>query len=141
MRKTLDITIDADGGRDAGKTFRITEMAASKAEKWAMRALLALAHSGAELPAGAAQGGMRVLALFGVQALMNLAFEDAEPLLDEMMGCVQIVEPKLVRALMEDDIEEVQTRMLLRRQIIELHVGFSLADALSKPKAGKKSSA
>jgi hypothetical protein len=111
--------------RDLGKKFRITEMPASKAERWAIRALLALAKSGVELPDGALQGGMRVLAYLGLQALTNLNFEDAEPLLDEMMGCVQIVEPKLVRSLTDDDIEEVKTRIMLRQKILELHVGFS----------------
>lgn len=132
MRKTADITISEAGSRDAGKTFRITEMPAARAEKWAMRALLALAKSGADLPIDAASGGMQAIAYFGLQALTSLSFADAEPLLDEMMGCVQIVEKAITRPLTDDDIEEVRTRMQLRKAILELHVGFSLADAQSK---------
>src|SRR6185437_6783611 len=48
-RKTKDITIDAPG-RDQGKTFRLTELAAKPAEKWANRVFLALARSGLDLP-------------------------------------------------------------------------------------------
>ena len=137
MRKTLDITINDAASRDNGKTFRITEMPASKAEKWAIRALLAVAKSGVELPPGALNGGMRVVAYLGLQALTNLQFEDAEPLLDEMMACVSIVEPKIVRALTEDDIEEVRTRINLREKVMELHLGFSVADGVSKSKLAK----
>lgn len=136
-RKSRDITINDAESRDNGKTFRITEMPASQAEKWAIRALLAVAKSGVELPDGAMQGGMRVIAYLGLQALTNLHFEDADPLLDEMFACIQIVEPKIVRALTEDDIEEVRTRVNLRKEVFELHLGFSVADGGSKTKAAK----
>ncbi len=136
-RKTLKVTIqddrtpDADGqvtgdlSRDVGKTFLITEMPASQAERWAMKALLAVARAGIDLPVGLyEQGSMRTLAVLGLQAVTSIQFEEAEPLLDEMMKCVQIVEQKATRDLTEDDIEEVRTRLLLRRKVLELHVGF-----------------
>jgi hypothetical protein len=132
-RKTQDVTIDDGESRDNGRTYRITEMAAARAEKWAMRAFLAIAKSGLDVPPDLANGGMRALAFMGLHALTNLSFQDAEPLLDEMMSCVQTVEPSLVRALTSDDIDEVRTRVLLRQKVLELHVGFSLADAVSKP--------
>lgn len=44
--KTRQITIE--NGRDKGRVFLITEMSAAHADNWAMRALLALANSGAE---------------------------------------------------------------------------------------------
>lgn len=115
--------------RDLGKVFRITEMPASKAEKWAIRALLAVARSGIDIPPELMQGGMRALAFVGVRALSGLSFDDAEPLLDEMMECVQIVESKIVRHPTENDIEEVATRVFLRQQVLDLHVGFSKAGA------------
>lgn len=136
MRKTIDHTIEDPGSRDHGKTFRITEMPASKAEKWAMRALLAAAKSGLDIPPEMLSAGMKALAFIGIQMLSNIQFEDAEPLLDEMMQCVQIREPSVVRALTEDDIEEVRTRILLRQKVLDLHVGFSTADAISKPTSG-----
>ena len=41
----------AEGNRDAGKRFLIVEMPATKAEKWAMRAILALMRGNVDLPA------------------------------------------------------------------------------------------
>src|SRR6185312_7551249 len=67
-RKTEIINVTSEG-RDKGKQFIITEMPALRAERWAFRALLALAHSGVQLPEGAADGGMAVLASAGLQAL------------------------------------------------------------------------
>ncbi|MCI0152402.1 hypothetical protein KNO81_42165 [Paraburkholderia sediminicola] len=59
---------------------------------------------------------------------MRIDFHDAELLLDEMMGCVSIqpnpADPKIVRGLIPDDIEEVNTRVLLRREVFRLHTGF-----------------
>jgi hypothetical protein len=65
--------------------------------------------------------------------------EDAAPLLAEMMDCVKIIpnpsEPNVMRPLVADDIEEVRTRIELRKAILELHMGFSFADAASKSAA------
>lgn len=133
MRKTQDVKIEEASSRDSGKTFRITEMPPRQAEKWAIRALLAAAKAGIELPDDIAAGGaMRAIGYVGLQAITGLDFADAEPLLDEMLACVQIVEKAIVRPLTEDDVEEVRTLILLRKAVLELHVGFSLAAALSK---------
>ncbi|MGO4560975.1 hypothetical protein [Mesorhizobium sp. 2RAF21] len=137
-----DRQIDADGkpigeiSRDAGKVFVIREMPASQAEKWAMRALLSVARSGIDIGQAAGQG-MQGIAVMGVSALLSSNWDDAEPLLDEMMSCIQIrpdpANVNVVRNLIEDDIEEVMTRINLRREVLELHVGFSLGGAASKP--------
>ena len=146
-RKQLDIVVSAEG-RDKGKMFQITEMPASKAEKWAIRTMLALGKSGVEIPDGlaakllaakaadgsaAALEGMAAIASLGVQALTGLNFEDAEPLLAEMFDCVKCVpdptRPEVTRALVEDDIEEVATRLLLRKDILSLHIDFFTAVA------------
>jgi hypothetical protein len=131
-RKTEIINVTSDG-RDKGKQFIITEMPALRAERWAFRALLALAHSGVQLPEGAADGGMAVLASAGLQALNSLDFEEARPLLDEMWSCVQIVpdpkNPNIIRPLVireadGDDIEELTTIFQLRERIFRLHTDF-----------------
>jgi hypothetical protein len=120
-------------GRDQNKRFVITEMAAIKAERWAYRALLALAHAGAELPEEAVQGGMAAIARAGVAALQSLDYKEAAPLLDEMLTCVRVMpdpkNPEFTRPLvmneMEgDDIEEIQTLLELRRRIFDLHTNF-----------------
>jgi hypothetical protein len=125
MRKEIDVTIF---DRDMDKTFHITEMPATRAEKWAMRALLAVARSGVELPDDFAGMGMQGIAIIGIRAITKIAFEDAEPLLDEMMECVRIKpdprNPAITRALMEGDIEEIATLIQLRQEVINLHVGF-----------------
>ena len=127
MRKTVDVRI-TDEGRDHGKTFMITEMPAAKAEKWAARALLALAKSGVDI--GDVEGaGMAGLAMKGFKALGSVDWDMAEPLMDEMLTCVAIKpdpsKPALTRPLFEGDIEEVTTLVNLRVRIFNLHVNFS----------------
>lgn len=129
-RLTKDITIEAPG-RDHGKTFRLTEMSAAAAEKWAMRAVLALGHAGYQVPDNFLGGGIAVLASIGFSALLRVDFYEAEPLLDDMMQCVSFVaDPTrdVVRKLMEDDTEEVTTRVTLREGVAALHLGFSPAE-------------
>ena len=138
MRKTKTVTVNIKG-RDEGKQFLLTEMPASRIEKWAARALLAVAHSGVEVPEEVTGAGMAALAVVGLRALSGVSFAEAEPLLDEMMGCVQIIpdpaHPAIVRRLSPDesDIEEVMTYAFLRGEVFELHTGFSIADAIQKP--------
>ena len=137
MRREKLVTITTEG-RDLGKTFKITEMSPFQAEKWAMRAFLALAKSGLEVPEETSQAGLAGIASMGLQAFAGLPWDQAEPLLDEMMVCVQVapnlVDPtKGLRPIMPfaDDIEEVKTLLTLRKEVLELHLGFSLADKLS----------
>jgi hypothetical protein len=132
MRKTEIVTI-AFEGRDKGKQFLLTEKPAMRAEKWALRAILVLSHAGADLPEGASSGGMAAFAHEGLKALNRLKFDEAEPLLDEMWECVQVIpdpkNPQIVRPLMlhgveGDDIEEVTTILLLRERVFNLHTAF-----------------
>jgi len=133
--KTLRIPI-ADGNRDGGKTFLITEMSAAQSEKWAVRALGAVANSGLDIPADVLAMGMGALVAVGFRGLLTMGFDEAEPLLDEMMDCVVIVpdpkNPSVVRPVDDEDIEEVTTRLVLRSEVWELHTGFSPAAFLSK---------
>ena len=67
MRRTEKLTIpgvrsEEPGERDNGKTFILTEMNAYQRQDWALRALLALAASGAQLPDGALTTGWAGLA-------------------------------------------------------------------------------
>jgi hypothetical protein len=131
----------ATEGRDKGKHFVITEMSAARAEKWATRALLAIGRAGVDLPDDLASAGMAALAYAGLKAITSCAFEDAEPLLDEMMQCVTIQpDPKLefTRGTIEDDFEEVATLVQLRDRVFGLHVGFSIAAELAKLGAAAK---
>ena len=133
-RKELDVVITADG-RDRGKTFHIMEMSATRAEKWATRALLAIAHTGVDLGPNVMGQGMAGIAVAGIRALSSLRYEDAEPLLDELFTCVTIKpdarNPNVTRMLIEDDIEEVATRVQLKMEAINLHINFSQVAGLS----------
>jgi hypothetical protein len=144
MRKTKLVTIEAEG-RDHGKTFLITEMSALAAEKWGSRAMLALVHSGLDIPEydRAARVGMAGVATMGLKVLGRVGFAEAEPLLDEMMLCIRRVEDRRLpdgRPLVNnggegDDIEEVSTRLYLRAEVFELHTGFTVAAMISRSAA------
>lgn len=122
MRRTEIVEIAE--GRDAGKKYQITEMSAEAAEWWAFRALQAIASSEVDLNL---QAPMADLARTGLKALASVSPTQAKPLLDEMMSCVKILVPatQKPRDMLDGDIEDVKTRFLLRKAVMELHLGFS----------------
>lgn len=132
MRRELQYKVTAEN-RDNGKVFLIKEMPAAKAERWAIKAFLAMAKNGIELPEGVEFSGMAGIAKAGITLFTKIPFEDADELMAEMMGCVSIIpnpnKPDITRAIDEEDIEEVSTRLMLRKEVFFLHVGFSQADA------------
>lgn len=142
MRKTRTVVIPqpAEGkvNRDAGKTFLLTEMAAIPTEKWGIRAMMALGTSGIVVPQELADAGILGIALLGYQALMGAEFKAIEPLMDEMMHCVQYLPSESVRMPFsmfgDSTIEEVSTLLLLREQLLELHTGFTLAEIAQRLK-------
>lgn len=136
-RKILRVQIVAEG-RDIGKVFILTEMAASKAERWALKALSALVASGVDIPDNVASGGLAAVARMGIQAFGGIKWEDAEPLLEEMFGCVVYqpgANPDVTRPLIEDDIEEISTRIKLRTELFKLHMDFLNVVAQSIPES------
>lgn len=145
-RKHKIVTIDAEG-RDKGKSFLIVEKSAWDSEKWATRALLTLSKAGVEVPDDVMQAGAIGLLAIGLDAFRQLSFEEAEPLLAEMVTCIHFVpdaatkDPMtgrpMTRGLImptevnDGDIEEVPTLLKLRAEALELHVGFSISAAIS----------
>lgn len=130
------VFVCTDENRDKGKRFYIEEMSAFKAEKWAQRAFLALARSGLDLPDDMtvlSAAGFRGLVAVGLAAFTKggIQFGDIEPLLDEMIGCVQAMPDRaradVRRPLVDSDIEEVSTLVRLRIEVFNLHAGFSEA--------------
>ena len=122
----------AQTGRDKGKEFLITEMSATQAENWAIKAVLAIGNAGIEIPDTLVSQGMAGLVAVGYMNLLKIPFDAAKPLLDEMMGCVQFIpSPNVKRFLIEDDIEEVSTRLALRKAIWNLHMDFFLGESQS----------
>ncbi|WP_295372129.1 hypothetical protein [uncultured Pseudacidovorax sp.] len=130
-----ELTYTATDGRDKGRVFQLTEMSANDAERWAIRAMLALIRNGVDIPDDAMNSGMAGLARVGITCLSKLNAEDALQLGDELMTCVRHIpnpkNPNVIRNLVEDDVEEIQTRLKLKVAVFRLHVDFSAADALS----------
>lgn len=123
-RKVATITIDAKG-RDTGKVFVLTELSPVASEKWATRALFAMLNAGVDIPENIAAAGLAGIAAMGIGALTKMPYESAEPLLDDMMQCIQIrPSPTITRNLIDDDIEEVSTLLTLRKEIFNLHMSF-----------------
>jgi hypothetical protein len=143
-RKTKTVVIESEG-RDKGKMFHITELPASQSEAWATRALFVMMNCGVEVPDDLLSAGLAGIAAIGIKSLSRVPYEMAKPLFDEMMECVAIVpDPKQpavrrgyggVGPLIEDDIEEVTTRLILRKAVFDLHLDFFLGAARSKPEA------
>jgi hypothetical protein len=130
-RKELVFT--APDGRDKGKTFLVTEMSAYGAEMWAIHAFMALGRHGIQLPEGVDTQGLAGLSRVAMELFCKIPFAEAQELLDELFTCIQILPNKndssVRRSLVEDDIEEVSTRIKLRMETFKLHVGFSDAVA------------
>ncbi len=126
-RKVLKLKI-VDDGRDIGKTFVITEMPARKGHQWATRALFALMNAGITIPDNLANAGFAGIAAIGIKALGNVPSHVAEPLLDELLECVEIMpdpsRPEVVRGLISDDTEEITTIFKLQKEVIGLHIDF-----------------
>ncbi len=139
MRKVETVKVPAGFGRDVGKLFVVTEMPAARAEKWALRLFLAMKGTKGEVPSEVMALGMVAVAWKGLNAFLAapVSPEEIEPLMDEMFTCVGMVRdpkhPDVVTAVVsDDDVEEVQTRLWLRSEVLRVHTGFSSADALSK---------
>lgn len=137
-------TITIKDGRDAGKTFVITEMPARPAYDWSLRAIFALMNAGFEVPDDIAGGGMASIAALGIKALGKAHYDDMKPLLDEMLACVVIVpdpsRPNITRSDIDRDIEDVKTFFVLQKEALMVHVapfieGVKSNGALTPPQA------
>lgn len=131
-RKEIYYTVE-DNGRDLGKMFFIREMSATQAEWWAIRAGMAMARGGVELPDNFADMGIAAMAGTGLKMVSQIPPLEAKPLLDELMECIQFVpdasNQNIKRKLIDDDIEEIATRLKLRMEVFKLHVDFFTAAA------------
>lgn len=137
MRRTEKLTIpgvraEALGERDNGKTFVLTEMDAYSGQDWALRALLALSRSGAQIPEGALAGGWSGLAPFAFSALLGASYGDLKPLLDEMLAQAQYShDPKHPTQAINPGpncpVEEIKTFLTLQKALFRLHTGFTVA--------------
>lgn len=149
-RKTKTVTIES--GRDQGKSFLVTEMPVTKADKWANTALLAMMRGGVDvggvnfdlitntlMPSDAPKidvsGGMLELARISIAALGNVTEAVGQDLLDQLIDdCVQVAPSGGVARPMlsiDDEIEDLKTLWTLRKEAFLLHIDF-LADGSSQ---------
>jgi hypothetical protein len=137
-RREAIITISRPG-RDQGKTFVLTEMPAVQAEEWFCRTIMLLARSGTEVPPDIFRHGSAAFAAIGISAALSglgkAPWAEVKPLMDELLACVAFRTPVgsviTVHSQVMSQIEEVETILRLKEEVLSLHVGFSLAAKLS----------
>lgn len=130
--KTQDITITFEN-RDKGKRFRLKEMPALQAERWARRALYAMLQGGfkpdqIEIDPSY---GMAALAYLPLEALARMEPTMGDQLMDEMLEtCVKAIrtDQNMEMDLLQNEIEEIATLVYLRAKVVELHSGFFWID-------------
>lgn len=130
MRKT--ITIEIKDGRDAGKRFKITEWPCMRIEHWILRAVFGLGKAGVEISPDILQAGSAPIAYAIASQAVKLPSRLGLKLADELMECVQRVEEKLDRSLVENDIEDVSTLLTLKGEVLKLTFGFFVSAASQK---------
>ena len=132
-RKTMIYQVpDEDGNRDAGKRYLIEEMPATRAERWAMRALLALMGGNVDLGDVKPGHGMAGLMSVGMDKLACLDWATVQPLYDELLECVyalpkpdnEAVRVRQTPAPTHTQVEEVTTQLRQRAEALGLHQGF-----------------
>lgn len=122
MIKQTTVTITE--GRDRGKRFLITEWPCIRSEHWIFRAIFGLGKGGVELPPEVLQlGAAAAVYAIGSQAT-RIPSRLGIRLADELMECVQIVEQNVTRSLVDQDIEDVTTRLRLKAEVLKLIFGF-----------------
>lgn len=128
MRKS--ITVDIQDRTELLK-FEIMEMSATQQEKWLMKAFLLLGKAG-----GTNEGISRAMAgdvsgIFGL--LAGLEYEDAEPLLNQLLECCfrlttgkdkRVVKLPVTAATLDGYVEDVRTIFKLKMESFKLNFGF-----------------
>lgn len=134
-------------GRDLDKKYVIGELSAREAEAWGGRMMEAITKSGYPIfdALNFTGGNMAALATVGLGVVVSAQWSLAGPLHAEIIDrCVARLLPdnktrgaKIdgrvdpIGRLLDEDIEEIQTLLLLRSEVFELHTGFSFAATLS----------
>lgn len=134
-------------GRDSDpvrKVFLLKEWDAERAEKWAIRAIIAYNRGGGQIPMEAISGGMEAIFWLGVNTFLRgqMQADEVIPILDELLECVKMIRDPKARGpdgtpvvsdiVSADDIEEIKTRLWLRSEVIRIHTNFSVGAMVSK---------
>lgn len=140
LRREREVRIQkpAEGeNRDAGKVFIVMEVDAVQAEEWGLRALMALGTGGIQIPPELLSLGILAIPLVGYQVFMGAKEEAVLPLWREMLpACVKIKHSdsnfEKFNPANANHVEEVSTLLELRKTVLELHTGFTLAELTSR---------
>lgn len=135
-KKIITIETPKEGerpNRDAGRSYQIKEMSALKAERWARRAVGAMRRQDLDVGEQFGKLGMLGFYLLGLQALAGGDMDAVDGLMDEMLPQIKIIESEAVTRPLggDNDIYELSTIYLLRKELIELHMGFTFAELAS----------
>lgn len=131
-RNTKEIFIES--GLDKGNKYVITEKSALDAEKFFVKLLLSVCKNTNLGEIIANQGSLTALANKEaiLELLLSLDFDVAQELMNEMLTCVEF---KYVlkgitdtRPLVKEDIQDIETLMSLRKEVINLHINFTEAE-------------
>lgn len=117
-------TVTITEGRDRGKKFKITEWPCIRSEHWILRAVFGLGKAGVEIPPEILQLGAAATVYAIASQASRIPSRLGIRLADELMECVQRVEDKLDRSLVDEDIEDVTTRLRLKGEVLKLIFGF-----------------
>ena len=121
MRKEVEITIEE--GRDKGKTFKITEMSATQADRWTLKVLCLFGKGGILLEELAKMDFNTIIKIMG-----DVSYDMAEPLLDELLECASFkkdgVYVPMKGSMIESVVEDFRTLYRLRLEALQLVLGF-----------------
>jgi hypothetical protein len=129
-RNTKIITLDEKSKRDSGKIFLVTEMQPEKSFKWACRVVLLLIASGIKFPEGSESYGMASLAGLRISDITKaLAWDDVEPLLDELIDQVRYIpnpsNMAMSMPLYDGFIEELPTIAMMHGEAFMININFT----------------
>lgn len=131
MRKEVEITIEE--GRDKGKTFKITEMSATQADRWTLKVLCLFGKGGIVLEELAKMDFNTIIKTMG-----DVGYDMAEPLLDELLECASFkkdgVYVPMKGSMIESVVEDFRTLYRLRLEALQLVLGFLEQGGESKSK-------
>ena len=141
MRRTATFTVTSPG-RDLGKRFHIEEQPVMAIEEWTRRAAAILLRSGVEIPPGILEQGPSGFVALGVGTILSGIGKAPEAevawLFEAMLKSVKGYQESANAPVMTNleiilgQVEELRTMVELREQIASVHLGWSLADHLTK---------
>lgn len=123
MARIVSTYTESAQGRDHGKKFVVTEMDPRAGYRWASRLLFAILNSGGDVSPEILNAGLAGVARMGIAAALKIPHDVAEPLMDDLLGCVEVLTDNgLQRQIMSGDIEEILTIFRLQVAAWNLHI-------------------